>query len=802
VQLAAPYKRIGRAAFDGSAIRVGLGFVLAVVYAVSARFGLTLAVEHPSVTLIWPPTGLALAAVLLWGPRLWPAIAAGAFVANVITAGSVATSLGIAAGNTLEALIAGYLVTRFANGRDAFGRPDDVLRFAVLAGLVGTAVSATCGVTSLVLGGYADWAQYRSLWVTWWLGDAAAALVVTPPLVLWAANPRIRWSLQRRWEAALALLLTAAVGEVLFGGQLQASTGAYPITFLSLPVLIWTAFRLGRRVTATALLVLSAMAIRGTLNGVGPFAADSPNLDLLILQGYLWVHAVTALVLAAALHERAAAEREREEHAVERVRAGEALKAESRFRELLLSVPDAMVIVDEQDRVAFANSRSESLFGYPSGELIGQPVALLLPGSWRQPHSVDRADRTVDPRAPQPELYGRRRDSSEFPVEISVGQISTDDGVLVSAAIRDITERKRADETRSLLEELVKSSSDAIYSRLLDGTVLTWNPGAERIYGYSAEEMGGKSVFILVPPHQHDDIPEIQDRLRRGERIEAHETTRLTKDGRLVEISASISPLRDPAGRVIGGSVVARDITEKKRAQEALRVANQELEMFTYSVAHDLNTPLRGIRGLVDVLLEDYGKVLGETGGEYARRLRLAVDRLHLLALGLLDYSRVSGAPLPLRHVELDGVVAEALAQLEPEIKLRSACIDVSPGLPGLPLALAHEAVLTQIMGNLVSNAIKFVAPGVIPVVRIRAEEKLRRVRLCVEDNGIGIEPQYLPRIFHAFERLHDRDTYPGTGLGLAIVSKGVERMHGRIGVESKLGRGTRFWIELQKECA
>jgi diguanylate cyclase (GGDEF)-like protein len=277
---------------------------LAAVYFVAAKLGLRLAFVHPSATAVWPPTGIALAALLIFGPRVWPAIFAGAFVANLTTAGSVATSIGIAGGNTLEGLLGSYLVQRFAAGRHAFGRPRNAFRFAVLAAAVSTVVSATCGVTSLALGGFARWADYGYIWLTWWLGDGAGALVVAPVLLLWSENPRVQWSPRQAVEAAVLLVCLLLVGQVVFGGRFPAQTKNYPLEFLCIPILLWAAFRFGARETATAILLLSAIAITGTLRGFGPFARESRNESLLLLQAFIAVISVTKLIVAAVVAER------------------------------------------------------------------------------------------------------------------------------------------------------------------------------------------------------------------------------------------------------------------------------------------------------------------------------------------------------------------------------------------------------------------------------------------------------------------------------------------------------------------
>jgi len=282
----------------------GLFVALAAVYFVAGKLGLRLAFVHVSATTVWPPTGIALAAFLLLGVRVWPAIFAGAFFVNLTTAGSLATSIGIAGGNTLEGVVAAYLVNRFARGHRALQRGGDVFRFAVLAGVVSTTVAATCGVTSLSLGGFARWQDYGDIWLTWWLGDAGGALVVAPVVLLWAAGPH--WPPRRAqlFEASLLIACLVLAGEVVFDGLLPAAYRNTPLEFVCIPFLLWAAFRFGARGAATALVLLCGIAIRGTLHGFGPFVWGTPNESLVLLQAFMGVTAVTTLVLGAVVAER------------------------------------------------------------------------------------------------------------------------------------------------------------------------------------------------------------------------------------------------------------------------------------------------------------------------------------------------------------------------------------------------------------------------------------------------------------------------------------------------------------------
>jgi len=280
--------------------------VMAAVYFLAGKLGLTMAFVHPSSTAVWPPTGIVLAAFLMFGYRAWPGVALGAFLVNVTTAGSVWTSLGIAAGNTLEGIAGAYLVNRFANGRRCFERVQDTFKFALLAGLVATTIAASLGATSLALGGFAGWADYKPIWLTWWLGDAAGAVIVTPLLLLWAENVRLRLSWTRLSELALLVMGLMVAGQIVFGPF--ARIRSYPLEYLCIPFLVWAAFRFGPREAATATLVLAGIAVRGTLHGFGPFVVGTRNESLLLLQMFMSIVGVMTLALAVMTAERMRAE--------------------------------------------------------------------------------------------------------------------------------------------------------------------------------------------------------------------------------------------------------------------------------------------------------------------------------------------------------------------------------------------------------------------------------------------------------------------------------------------------------------
>lgn len=365
---------------------------------------------------------------------------------------------------------------------------------------------------------------------------------------------------------------------------------------------------------------------------------------------------------------------------------------------------------------------------------------------------------------------------------------------------------------------IIESSDDAIISKNLDSIITSWNKSAERIFGYTAQEAIGRPISILIPKDRTDEEPVILERIRRGERIEHFETTRVTRDGRKLDVSLSISPIKDSSGHVMGASKILRDITERKKVERDLQEARrqlqqraedlenkvrertarlqetvEELETFSYSVSHDLRAPLRAIQQYSEILQEDYSGKLDDQGHAYLARIANATARMDALIRDVLAYSRVVRSDIHLQSIDTERLVRDLLEQYP---SFQSPHAEIRVESPLLPVK-GHEAFFTQCLSNLLGNAVKFVAAGQIPHVHIRTEKRKGHVRIWVEDNGIGIDPRDQNKIFGMFERIHPEQGYEGTGIGLSIVRKAVERMNGKLGVESEAGKGSRFWIEL-----
>ncbi len=281
---------------------------LGVIYFLAGKFGLTMAFVRPSAMAVWPAAGIALAALLIYGYELWPGIFLAAFLVSLTTASSIPVCLGIAIGNTLEALAGAYLVNHFAGGRSSAFHATGVFRFALFAGALSSIISATIGTASLALGGYAHWSSYFTIWKGWWIGDAVGVVLLAPALILWISNPRLQWRKAQYFEAAALLAGLVLVAGITFDGFLVPARAEYPFTYLSIPFLCWAAFRFGQREAAVTELVLAGTATWGTLHGFGSFATPSRNESMMLLQSFIGVMSVMTQACAALFAEHRAAE--------------------------------------------------------------------------------------------------------------------------------------------------------------------------------------------------------------------------------------------------------------------------------------------------------------------------------------------------------------------------------------------------------------------------------------------------------------------------------------------------------------
>ena len=619
------------------------------------------------------------------------------------------------------------------------------------------------------------------------------------------------------------------------------------------------------------------------------------------------------------------------------------------------SIGDGLIVTDAEGRVTSLNPVAERLTGWKSAEAIGQPlptVFRIVNEVTRQPvqNPVEKvfASGTVVGLANHTLLISK--DGSELPISDSAAPIQVAKGPLLGVVLvfRDATVERKAQEDRARLATIVESSEDVILSKNLDGVVLTWNTAAQHLFGYTSEEIVGRSIRILIPPELQGEEDQILARIRAGNKVERLETERLTKEGKRIPVSVRVSPIKDAEGRVIGASKILHDVSEMRAAREALarernvlrttlasigdgvvvtdpqgrvtflnaeaerltgwksaeahgrelsavfHIVNEEtrhlvenpvdkvlrsgkvvglanhtvliakngketpiddsaapiqepggplygivlvfrdftlhkeaeaaareskealaranaslegtvlertaklqemvdeLQHVSYSITHDMRAPLRAMTAFSEILL-DSTENLSLESRDYCQRIVTGAKRLDRLISDALNYSRAVLQDLPLEPVDVSKLI-RGLLETYPNFHPDKAEVVIDGQLP---MIFGNEALLTQCFSNLIGNAVKFVAPGVRPKIRIRSELKGPLARIWIEDNGIGIPKEAQPRLFGMFQKLDNQ--YEGTGIGLAIVRKVVERMGGQVGVESEAGNGSRFRVDLRK---
>ena len=603
---------------------------------------------------------------------------------------------------------------------------------------------------------------------------------------------------------ALAFLLRLALEPVL--------DDRAPFLLFVLPVLLTAAIVGAGPGLLAALLSIAA----------GTFAFVAPDFSWTVTKpadlATIALFAANAGASVWLAHRRAAmrAERKRAEAAL---RDSEALKSA-----ILRSALDCIVTITDGGHVVEWNPAAEQIFGYARAAVLGQPIAeLIIPPEYREKHYQGLARYRATGEGPmlgkRLEVEGLRSDGSRFPIELAIMPTHIGEKPHFTAHLRDITERKRADVQLRESAQRLRATYDHAFVGItevdLHGRFVRVNEHFCAMTGYSRSELLGRSFAAITHPDDRVYAQELFDEQMRGERpVYSHQKRYLHKSGEVLWIEIQASAVKDENGMPLYGIRIIHDISDRKRAEEALQEltatleqrveertqaleqVNQELKAFSYTVSHDLRAPLRAMEGFAAILLDEFGDKLGEDGQRYARRIVDAATRMDDLIQGLLVYSRLASSDLHLQRVELASLVETAVAELRESPEGAAAMITIQPPFPAVR---ANRIVLGQIVTNLLSNAVKFAPKDRAPVVRVWSEPQGASVRLWVEDNGIGIAPEHQAEIFNVFQRLHGPDAYPGTGIGLAIIRKGAERMGGRSGVISELGQGSRFWVELPK---
>jgi PAS domain S-box-containing protein len=609
---------------------------------------------------VWPASGVALTAVLLFGYRVWPGITAAAFLVNWGGIPGVA-AVGLASGNTLAALTGAFLLKRVAHFDVSLSRLRDVLWLIVYGAMGSTMVSASIGVTVLFATSIRPWSGAASAWLIYWLGDAMGILLMTPLLL--TLPKRLSWRGRTRYaEFAVLLGLLSLTCFFIFSDQILVPIKLHVLAFAVFPFVLWAAIRFGVRGCASSTLVIAVIATAETAMGSGPFAQDTPLTNALLLQAFFVVLSLSGLTLAAVTTEREDLESARQH------------------------------------------------------------------------------------------------------------------------LIRDRVLR----EARLQLAAVVECSSDAIISTDMNGEITHWNHGAEQLYGYSEGEVIGKSIAMLMPDERSDDFDEIMQTLRKGGRVEHYETIRQGKDGTRLDVSTSVSPILNIDGKVVGTAAIARDISGRKQAEEALRKAEKlsATGRLAAAVAHELNNPLDALTNLVYLL--QHNASLDSSARECVDIAAQELRRASHVTRQMLSFHRHSSKPVQL---SLAGVLDDISDLYTPLI--RSNGISVVKRYEDDVTICADAVEIRQVFANVLRNAIEAVPHGGTIRLHVFSSREWSGgrpgARVVIADNGSGISVGDREKVFEPFFTTKGEN---GTGLGLWVCSGIILKHSGTIRVRSSTHQG------------
>ena len=489
------------------------------------------------------------------------------------------------------------------------------------------------------------------------------------------------------------------------------------------------------------------------------------------------------------------------------------------------SSDDAIICNDRDGRITCFNRAAERTFGYSAAEVIGRDVSLLFPPEGQHEEAAALVRIWNNEGAIRSDRVFVHKDGRRIELSVTTSPIRDADGAVIGASkiASDIGDRKQAALAALHLAAIIQSSEDAIISKDLNGIVRSWNPAAERLFGYTAEDMIGQSITKMIPRERLNEETYVLGRIRAGQTVDHFETVRQRKDGRMVDISLTVSPIRNAQGRVIGASKIARDIGEHKRLREERRIAaeNEEaarremLEVqnrriqeasrlkseFVANMSHELRTPLNSIVGFTELMIDERFGPLPERYQEFVKFMHASANHLLQLINDILDLAKVESGKIDFQpeQVDLAAVIAETTAIISGLAAKRKIALRVETDQT-LGRVYLDPMRLKQVLYNYLSNAVKFTSEGGRVVLRARAEEG-DRFRIEVEDTGIGIKPEEEHKLFIEFQQLDATTSkkFPGSGLGLALTRRLVEAQGGTVGVRSVFGSGSTFFATLPR---
>jgi PAS domain S-box-containing protein len=776
--------------------------LLIAAYFIGGLLGKKASFLSGSVVLVWPPAGIALAAILLFGYRFWPGVALGAVLFSFMNGTPMGFfSMGTAIGNTMGAIICTYLLRKISSFDNAMERTRDVTFYIGLACFLGTTVNALFNVVGLVYSHMGTWENLVEDTLGWWVPNALAALVIAPLLITWASPSSIRWNRRLVVEAMFCGLFLTVGTFLSFNSLFVQGIQNYPLAYMPFPFLVWGALRFGPRGATTGTLLVTSLAMYSQLQGTGPFVTNSEKDSLMLIGSYIGILAITNLLLAAAASERRTAQRASSE-------------SEKRFRAVVEDQTDMICRFKPDGVLTFVNEAFCRFHCKSPGELIGKNFFF---------HILSAEDATVPlsyvnslpKEQPVVSFDHRLRSPGNIVVwhQYRIRRLFSETGETTEfqAVIQDITDRKQFEEDLRTSEEkyrsLIDHIPDVVWTANADREMVYIGGNAEKVLGFSSSELAdaGKSFWLKrIHPDDLERVNSAYDALfTKKEKFDVQYRFR-RKDDQWIWLHDRAFTTRQRKGEMCADGIFL-DITNRRQAEDVLQrakelaeAANLAKSQFLANMSHELRTPLNAIIGFSEVLTDQLFGPMNEKQLKYSNNIVNSGRHLLQVINDILDLAKVESGRTELIRSSFDlaKVLQDAHAIVKTLANKKGVSLEFSTQAD-LPHLFADEGKFKQILYNLLSNAIKFTPDEGTVTVTAGLAGRGDCVRISVADTGIGIKPEDQERVFREFEQVDSSygRQQQGTGLGLALTKRLVEMHGGEIYLESEgiEGKGSKF---------
>ena len=777
-----------------------VALLVAVLYIILGNISFFIPRDSVYVSPVFLPVGLAIASVIILGKKPLLGIWIGSFITNALhgsfyenlTGAHLCSIVIISSGSTIAAYVASYTILRVNKGQHPLYSGETILVLLLLGPILYSTISATIGVTGLILTNIAPVKNIWTIFQTWWLGDMIGNILIAPLILSWFSIDHYNNKKFKTLELLLFSFITIIVCYIVF---FQHSD----LKYLFLPILFWSVYSFGTKITSLVIIVISLFAITTTVNGVGPFTRDSMNNSILLLDLFLCITSICSLFFSTILNERQRADN------LTKISKNKLQKNETILESIIESPKDVSIysIGRNYEYLNFNSLHSSNMKEMNNINIaLGMTLHECMADKAELKDAVTVLDRVF---LGESITTVRRFEANNSYWELRTSPIINQTNEIIGATVisTNITEKLEIEralkESEEKYREIFTNIQDVIFQIDLNNIFSNISPSVTEFIGYTPEELIGQHTRLLDTNEDNTDL--VAYMLNEKKNLINYEKTIKNKSGSLKRISINAKLIFDKNGNPNHIDAIAQDITERKENEQKialqnqkLQVQNKELEQFVYITSHDLHEPLLTLKYFTEQLKNETFSEENEDIQQYLNFIFESSDRMQKLVKGLLDYSRI-GKQVEISKENCNEIINNALTSLSDNIKKTNAKIIIGQ----LPSVDGYAVELIELFKHIIGNCIEFRKKDIPLEININAKQIDQNWQFSIEDNGIGIEEHNIEKIFIIFKRLNNREEYPGIGISLAICKKIVTLHGGEIWAESIFGKGTTLYFTIPK---